>query len=103
METANSGFVNTLRYFALSYGGFQCALFICMAGAYRDTHWSAPTGTAWEFWLLAVGAVVPPFWASRRDRGWRVKSPFYRISDDCDLLERVERLEQLEQRVTSSS
>ena len=90
METANSRFVNTLRYFALAYSGIQCASFICLVFA-GDTIW---TGTPWEFWLLSAGAVVPPWWASRRDRGWRVKSPFYRISDDCDLLERVERLEE---------
>ena len=95
MENTNTRFVNFLRFLALAYGGFHCASVICMAFA-GDTTW---TGTPWEL-LLWAGVVVPPWWASRRDRGWRVKSPFYRISDDCDLLERVERLEQ---RVTSSS
>ena len=92
MENTNTRFVNILRFLALAQMGFGCAALIA--------HTLAPNSHHLAFWLLTAGAVVPPWWASRRDRGWRVKSPFYRISDDCDLLERVERLEQ---RVTSSS
>ena len=95
MEITKSRFVSTLRYLVLSYGGFLVASLICMAIA-PDTMW---TGTPLEFFLLA-GVAVPPFWASRRDRGWRMKTPFYRVSDDLDLAQQVERLEQ---RVSSSS
>ena len=95
MENTNTRFVNILRFLALAQMGFGCAALIAHSFAPDSQHLVAN----W-FWLLTAGAVVPPWWASRRDRGWRVKSPFYRISDDCDLLERVERLEQ---RVTSSS
>ena len=85
----NNRIVNTLRYLVLAYGGFLAASLICMAIA-PDTMW---TGTPLEFFLW-VGVALPPFWASRRDRGWRMKSPFYRISDDLDLAQRVQRLEQ---------
>ena len=89
MENTNTRFVNFLRFLALAQVGFGCAVLIAHTFASASQH----LATNW-FWLLTAGAVVPPWWASRRDRGWRVKSPFYRISDDCDLLERVERLEE---------
>ena len=89
MENTNTRFVNFLRFLALAQVGFGCAVLIAHTFASDSQH----LATNW-FWLLTAGIVVPPWWASRRDRGWRVKSPFYRISDDCDLLERVERLEE---------
>lgn len=89
MEKIDRWLVNTLRHVVLSYGGFHGASLICMAIA-PDTMW---TGTPLEFFLW-VGVALPPFWASRRDRGWRMKPPFYRISDETDLVKRVERLEQ---------
>ena len=89
MEKIDRWLVNTLRHVVFSYGGFHGASLICMAIA-PDTMW---TGTPLEFFLW-VGVALPPFWASRRDRGWRMKSPFYRISDETDLVKRVERLEQ---------
>ena len=89
MEKIDRLLVNTLRHLVLSYGGFHGASLICVAIA-PDTTW---TGTPLEFFLW-VGVALPPFWASRRDRGWRMKSPFYRISDETDLVKRVERLEQ---------
>ena len=91
----NTRFVNCLRYLVLSLGGSLGVLLICMVVAPGGT-W---VGTPLEL-LYLPGVVLPPFWASRRDRGWRIKSPFYRISDDRDLRERVERLEQ---RVASSA
>ena len=96
MERDNTRFVNCLRYFALSYGGWQCAAWVCLLFV-PDSRYLA---TNIELVLFPIGVVVPPLWVALRDRGWRMKSPFYRVSDDLDLAPRVERLEQ---RVSSFS
>ena len=86
MERKNTRFVNCLRYFALSYGGWQCAAAVCVFFV-PDSRYLA---TNIELVLLPIGVVVPPLWIALRDRGWRIKSPFYRVSDDLDFLQRIE-------------
>ena len=90
----NSRIVKALRYLTLSYGGYCAAALLLTVFVPH-----APAGSNWEL-VIWAGILVPPFWANRRDHGWRMKSPFYRVSDDLDLAQRVERLEQS---VSSSS
>jgi len=87
----NSRIVNTLRYLALSCGGYVAAAWF--SSLFVPDYPYAAMNTNWDL-VLWAGLLVPPFWASRRDRGWRMKTPFYRVSDDLDLAQRVERLEQ---------
>ena len=95
METTNSSFVNALRHVVLIYGGSVLSGFIWKS---FDPVFSAWLGlpdepTSWKH-IFCAGIFVPSFLTCCYDRGWRMKSPFYRISDETDLVKRVERLEQ---------
>ncbi len=100
MEKINRWFVNTLRHVVLIYGGSVLWGFVV---AFFDPDFYAtlmylPSTVPYEpsGWkqLHVLGMFIPSFLTCCHDRGWRMKSPFYRISDETDLLKRVERLEQ---------
>ena len=93
MKKVDRWFVNCLRYFALSYAGWQCAAVVCVLFAPIFVPDSRHLTANIELVLFPIGVLVPPLWVAFRDRGWRMKAPFYRISDEADLLKRVERLE----------
>ena len=95
MEITKSRFVNILRHVVLIYGGSVLWGFVWKSfdPAFYAGLVLPDESTSWKH-IFVAGIFVPSFLTCCHDRGWRMKSPFYRISDETDLLKRVERLEQ---------
>ena len=89
MKKVDRWFVNCLRYFALSYAGWQCAAVVCVLFVPGSRYLTANI----ELVLFPIGVVVPPLWIAFRDRGWRMKAPFYRSCDEIDLVEELAQLD----------